>query len=62
MVLAEQYLVAGRNDEALRMMEAAVDARDPRLTWMTLRHPSFQLLADDPRFVAVQRRVGLEGR
>lgn len=56
--LALVHLGVGNNEEALRLIERAVDEHFPGVRQLRVEE-RFAPLADDPRFVALCRRVGL---
>jgi serine/threonine-protein kinase len=59
MELAQDYAFAGRVEEVFPLLERAVEARDPRLTWYWMRYPWFDSLRSDTRFREILRRIGL---
>ena len=55
--IAQTYVEAGENAQALEWLEKALAVRDPNL--MILGMPPFDRLRSEPRFQAIVRRVGL---
>ena len=53
------YYGLGNQSEALSYLERGCDERDPRVTLLTV-DPRWDSLRDNPRFVAILRRIGLE--
>jgi TolB-like protein len=58
--LAVDYAAVGNKEQALRWLEAAFEARDPRITLIAVE-PIFDHFRDDPRFQALVRQMGLPG-
>ena len=57
-ILARLYAVLGERERALSLLERAVEQRAPFTTYIG-RWVDLHSLADEPRFRAVLRRVGL---
>jgi TolB-like protein/Flp pilus assembly protein TadD len=53
------YNGLGNQDEALRQLEKAVDERDVQLNFLKV-DPRWDSLRDNPRFVAILKRIGLQ--
>jgi TolB-like protein/Flp pilus assembly protein TadD len=53
------YNALGNESEALTALEKACDERDPRVTLLKV-DPRWASLRDNPRFVAVLKRIGLQ--
>ena len=56
--LAAEALALGEREEALRLLEQADADRSFFVLWLSW-NPDFDALRDDPRFVALERRIGL---
>jgi serine/threonine-protein kinase len=59
--LASLHVLAGQPDEAFEYLEAAVDERNPAFVKRGMGGPIFAPIRDDPRFLVLLRRMGLEG-
>ncbi len=59
--VAVVYAYAGDADKALPWLEKAVEARCYGITYLGI-NPIFDGLRSDPRFVSLQRRIGLPQR
>jgi TolB-like protein/Flp pilus assembly protein TadD len=55
---AVMYLALGEYDRALEALERAVEARSYSLVWLRV-NPVYDPLRENPRFVALERKVGL---
>jgi len=53
------YNALGNESEALSALEKACDERDPRVTLLKV-DPRWDSLRDNPRFVAILKRIGLQ--
>jgi TolB-like protein/tRNA A-37 threonylcarbamoyl transferase component Bud32/Tfp pilus assembly protein PilF len=53
------YTRAGKKDEALEWLEKAYQAHDPNMPYISV-DPIFDSLRDDPRFMALLRRMNLK--
>jgi serine/threonine protein kinase/tetratricopeptide (TPR) repeat protein len=58
-VRASFYFALGDLDSCFQWMERAVDVKDPRLLNL-IRSPKADTIKDDPRFIAIFRRMGLQ--
>jgi hypothetical protein len=56
--LAQIQLALGSKNQALDSLEKAAEQRATDLLWLRVR-PSFEPLADDPRFLAIAGAIGL---
>ena len=56
---ALQHAAAGLDEKALQWLERAVDSRDDAILWVNV-DPEWDHLRSDPRFVDVQRKIGLQ--
>jgi len=52
------YNGLGNQNEALSSLERACEERDPRVTLLKV-DPRWDSLRDNPRFVAILKRIGL---
>jgi serine/threonine-protein kinase len=57
-LIARQQALAGEREAALASLEAALEERAPGLVWLKADR-TWDKMRDDPRFVAVVRRVGI---
>ena len=58
--IASIYARIGEDEEALSWLERAYEEHDPPLVWLKV-HPRFDAIRSHPRFVALLRRMNLEG-
>ena len=56
---ASFHFALGEIDECFKWMNRAVDVKDPRLLNL-IRSPKTDPIKDDPRFLAILERMGLE--
>lgn len=56
--VASGFAVLGETEEVFRWLETAYEERDSNLTWLNVDR-EFDHLREDPRFIAVLKRVGL---
>jgi tetratricopeptide (TPR) repeat protein len=56
--LSLAYADMGRNDEAIRLLQRCVEARDDRLMWIKVE-PRFNGLRSDPRFREILKKMDL---
>ncbi|MFN2413117.1 MAG: hypothetical protein ABR535_08725 [Pyrinomonadaceae bacterium] len=56
--IAMVYYGLGKHDETMAWLEQAVEARDPRVVFLTM-DPKWKNLRGDPRFQDLLRRIGL---
>ncbi|HYJ89731.1 MAG TPA: winged helix-turn-helix domain-containing protein [Pyrinomonadaceae bacterium] len=52
------YADLGRNDDAIRLLQKCLDARDDRLMWIKVE-PRFDRLRDDPKFKEIIKKMNL---
>jgi EAL domain-containing protein (putative c-di-GMP-specific phosphodiesterase class I) len=57
--LAGFQVYVGDTEGALRSLERAVDTRETYSAWITADPVTVEALADDPRFQALARRIGV---
>jgi TolB-like protein/Tfp pilus assembly protein PilF len=50
------YVALGAHDDAIRLLEKRVATRDPEAPWIPTS-PSYAPLRNDPRFIAITRRI-----
>jgi hypothetical protein len=53
------YAALGDEDEAMRVLEEAYEARVPFVPWARVRGLGYDALHDNPRFQDLMRRVNL---
>ena len=58
-VIAEILAALGRKEEAFTELQRAVDLGSGNLSNTELNNPGFDSIRDDPRFIAIRKRVGL---
>jgi serine/threonine-protein kinase len=54
--LARLHVILGEREAAISRLEEAVEVRAADLAWLAV-HPTFQKLADDPRFEVIRQKV-----
>jgi serine/threonine-protein kinase len=59
-ILATTALAAGRDDDAIRLLNQAIDVNDPLLALVIAHWPAFSRLRSRPDFTAILRRLGWE--
>lgn len=57
---AKLYAAAGRPNQAIRLLEEALEQRDNELNWIGVDY-AFRPLHNEPRFQQILRALGLEG-
>ena len=50
-------MVIDQPEQALQVIENAVGSGNVNSWWMVLRHPAFDMLRNDPRFVAANAEI-----
>jgi hypothetical protein len=58
-VIANVHFALREADEGFRWLEKALEARDSRFLYIRL-HPAYDGYRDDPRYIDLMRRAGLE--
>ena len=56
--IAVLYIHAGKNEEALKWLEEAVEVIDPQVLLLNVE-PDWQPIRKDPRFLTWLKRIGL---
>ena len=55
--VASCFMVIDQPEQALQVIENAVGSGNVNSWWMVLRHPAFDMLRNDPRFVAANAEI-----
>jgi len=55
--VASCYMVIDQPEQALQVIESAVGSGNVNSWWMVLRHPAFDMLRNEPRFVAANAEI-----
>jgi tetratricopeptide (TPR) repeat protein len=59
--IAPIYIALGEKDKAITELEKAYELRDPFILQLNI-HPYFEDIRDDPRVIAIAKRIGLPDR